>query len=310
MNNSEKISFLDSSGKPIRAHGGCILFHQGFYYWYGEDREGDTYIRCYKSEDLTSWIDCGPVITSTTPKKNMFSYMTDGLTNCKGGKVNLERPKVIYNKQSGMFIMYVHYENGIDYLEAAIGVAFSFFPDKNFIYLGHYRPFGYMSRDCTLFVDDDQSAYFISASNDNLDLMIYKLSDDYLEIDSRVNTLFKGLSREAPALIKQGGIYYLFTSGCTGWFPNQCMFSFSSSIEGEWSELIKIGDINTFHSQPAFIIRLNGSVYYVGDVWGGYNWDSIKGFDYERSTYLLLSIKLNGKETAFKLTKTKMTRKT
>ena len=33
-----------------------------------------------------------------------------------------------------------------------------------------------MSRDDTLFKDDDGKAYFISAANENADLMLYELS--------------------------------------------------------------------------------------------------------------------------------------
>ena len=30
----------DTGGNPINAHGGCILFHNGVYYWYGEAKAG------------------------------------------------------------------------------------------------------------------------------------------------------------------------------------------------------------------------------------------------------------------------------
>lgn len=32
----------DTTGAPINAHGGGILFHEGAYYWYGELKEGRT----------------------------------------------------------------------------------------------------------------------------------------------------------------------------------------------------------------------------------------------------------------------------
>ena len=34
----------DTDGKPINAHGGGILFHEGTYYWYGEIKQGKTYL--------------------------------------------------------------------------------------------------------------------------------------------------------------------------------------------------------------------------------------------------------------------------
>ena len=34
--------WLDTSGNPINAHGGGILYHDGKYYWYGEYKKGKT----------------------------------------------------------------------------------------------------------------------------------------------------------------------------------------------------------------------------------------------------------------------------
>lgn len=28
----------DTDGNPIHAHGGYMIYHEGYYYWYGEDR--------------------------------------------------------------------------------------------------------------------------------------------------------------------------------------------------------------------------------------------------------------------------------
>ena len=30
-----------------------------------------------------------------------------------------------------------------------------------------------------------------------------------------------GMSREAPAMFKHGGVYFMLTSACTGWNPNR-----------------------------------------------------------------------------------------
>jgi hypothetical protein len=39
-----------SDNKPINAHGGGVLFHEGVYYWYGEAKSGKTYLPdCNKS---------------------------------------------------------------------------------------------------------------------------------------------------------------------------------------------------------------------------------------------------------------------
>ncbi|MGC3957443.1 MAG: hypothetical protein QM813_05620 [Verrucomicrobiota bacterium] len=33
----------DTTGNPINAHGGGMLYHNGVYYWYGEFKEGHTW---------------------------------------------------------------------------------------------------------------------------------------------------------------------------------------------------------------------------------------------------------------------------
>ena len=289
MNNLENMVFLDTNGEKIEAHGGFILHYNGTYYWYGEDRRDNSYVSCYASKDLKTWENRGAIISTTTPERQVYEYMSLGLVNTRGGKVNLERPKVIYNEKTRKFVMWMHFENGIDYSVASCAIATSDYPDREFTYHGQFRPFGHMSRDCTLFIDEN-NAYFISASNDNFDLHVYRLSDDYLRAEKMVNKLFVGQLREAPAVFKKGERYYMLSSYCTGWQPNQCKYSYSSSIEGEWSELIDIGNYNTYHSQPSFVLPIHNDFYYFGDCWGGTDWEDIKDFHYDRSTYLIMKI--------------------
>ena len=130
-----------------------------------------------------------------------------------------------------------------------------------------------MSRDCTLYKDQDGSAYFFSSARENYDMMLYKLTDDYTDVKKQIATLWPGGHREAPALVKRGKYYFLMTSGCTGWAPNQAMYAFSKSISGPWSELKNIANSTAFDSQSTFILPLVGnkttSYLYVGDRWDG-----------------------------------------
>ena len=66
---------------------------------------------------------------------------------------------------------------------------------------------GQMSRDMTLFVDDDGKAYHIYSSEDNLTLQIAELSDDYLSHTGKYIRIFPGGHNEAPAIFKKDGIY-------------------------------------------------------------------------------------------------------
>jgi hypothetical protein len=156
--------------------------------------------------------------------------------------------------------------------------------DGEYTYHGSFRPYqdsgvidhdspGYMSRDCTLFVDDDGKAYFLSASNENVDLNLYLLSDDYLSIDSLVTVLFPGGRREAPAIFKRNGTYFLVSSGLSGWDPNQGQYATSSSITSGWSSLKNVGNDSTFYSQSTYVQPVEGTggteYLYMGDRWAG-----------------------------------------
>ena len=178
----------------------------------------------------------------------------------------------------------MHWENGVHYGEARAAVAYCNSPDGKFTYQGSFRPMvnsgvmdhdlpGYMSRDCSVFVDTDGKGYFISSSNENMDLHLYELTSDYKQIASLKAKLFVGMQREAPCLIKRNGYYYLITSGCTGWQPNQAKYAYSKDLASGWSSQINLGNANTFRSQPAYIIAVQGtettSFLYTGDRWAG-----------------------------------------
>jgi len=271
------IQWADTTGKPIQAHGGGMIKVGEYYYWFGENRNanGSFYaVSAYRSRDLRNWEFTKDVLRSSS--------------NAELNPANIERPKVVYNASTGKYVMWMHWENGVNYGEARAAVAVSSTVDGDYAYQGSFRPFaaggdvtdhgkpGYMSRDCGLFVDDDQKAYFISATNENYDLNLYLLTADYLKVDKLAATLFKGGHREAPALFKRNGTYFLLTSGATGWDPNQASYATSSAIASGWSAMKNVGDGNTFYSQSTYVLPVQGtagtSYLYMGDRWAG-AWD-------------------------------------
>ena len=252
-------SFTDNEGKVINAHGGGLLKVGNYYYWIGENRKQGVFVSCYRSKDLMNWEFRGDLLTRQShPELD---------------SANIERPKVIYNSKTKQFVMWMHYEYGRDYSYARAAIATSNDIEKPFTFVKSFRPFGNMSRDCTLYKDQDGSAYFFSSARENYDMMLYKLTDDYTDVKKQIATLWPGGHREAPALVKRGKYYFLMTSGCTGWAPNQAMYAFSKSISGPWSELKNIANSTTFDSQSTFILPLVGnkttSYLYVGDRWDG-----------------------------------------
>jgi hypothetical protein len=121
---------------------------------------------------------------------------------------------------------------------------------------------GQMSRDMTLFVDDDGKAYHIHAAEENLTLHVSQLTDDYLSFTGKWATIAPAGHNEAPALIKRNGKYILVTSGCTGWEPNAARSFVSASIWGPWKSLGNPAQgknaERTFESQSTYILPVEG----------------------------------------------------
>jgi hypothetical protein len=100
--------------------------------------------------------------------------------------------------------------------------------------------------------------------------------------------------REAPALFKQSGRYFLITSGATGWDPNQAQYSSATSISGPWSALANLGNNTTHDTQSTYVIPVVGSeattYIYAGDRW--------QDPDLASSKYIWLPLKVSGTSLA------------
>lgn len=258
----------DTNDKRINAHGGGLLYHKGTYYWYGECKSDSTYwnpnvpgwecyrteaggVNCYSSKDLLHWKYEGVVLKPE---------MSDIKSDLHPSNV-LERPKVIYNHKTKKFVMWLHVDSD-DYNKAAAGVAVCDSPTGTFKYLGSMHPNGQISRDMTLFKDDDGKAYHIYSSEQNSTLYISLLSDDYLKPSGTFTRNFAGKFREAPAIFKRNGLYYLISSGCSGWSPNEAEYAVANQILGEWtvkgSPCIGKDAEKTFYGQSTYVLPVQG----------------------------------------------------
>ena len=202
--------------------------------------------------------------------------------------LNENGKKVVYNKKTGKFVMWAHVESA-DYSKACAGVAVSDSPVGPFIYQGSFRPNNAMSRDQTVFVDDDGRAYQFYSSENNATMYISLLTDDYLKPSGRFTRNFVKESREAPAVFKYDGKYYMLSSGCTGWDPNVAEIAVADSIMGTWKT---IGNPctgpdadKTFYAQSTYVqpvIGKKGAYIAMFDRW--------KKKDLEDSRYVWLPV--------------------
>lgn len=147
---------------------------------------------------------------------------------------------------------------------------------------------GQMSRDMTVYVDDDGKAYHITSSQENLTLLISELTDDYLDFTGKYIMVAPGGQNEAPTLVKHNGKYWMICSGCTGWDPNEARMFVADNIWGPWKQLPspftgeekasllihgrqnhyeEFAANKTFGCQGTYILDLGDRQYFMADRW-------------------------------------------
>lgn len=216
---------------------------------------GDTYFdyRIFHTEKETSGQKVkGWLLTesySATGKKGSWSEPRE-LAFYPG--VKFEGIGFKYNEKTGKVVLTAHYEDGEGYSAAKIYLA-QITPHGDVEVGTMARPLGHESRDQSVFVDDDGTAYLLSATRMNRDVNIYRLDETWTRPVELVNTVFIDQHRETPTIIKQDGTYYFFSSKASGWYPSQAMYSSATRLGGTWTPLTEIGNNSTFGAQVNYI---------------------------------------------------------
>lgn len=245
--------------QTVQAHAPGFVRVGDIWYMCGEDRtkQWNPDVNLYSSIDLVNW-------------KFEKKIVQNGVTTPElGSSRMIERPKLLYNKKTGKFVVWCHYESGnYGASEAACFECDSVNGAYKYVWSG--RPLDIKSRDCNVFQDNDGTAYFISTTDENRHLGLFRLSDDYHSAVEHTQ-LFAWQSREAPAIVRLGDKYFMFSSACSGWDPNQCKLSYTTNLKSGWSGLSNIGNGIAFDTQAAAILEIKGTkattYLYVGDRW-------------------------------------------
>jgi hypothetical protein len=291
---------LDNHGEHINAHGGGILYFDDKYYWFGENKSDTTNaamdgVNCYSSRDLYNWknegialavsfdeesdivqgciIERPKVIYNTLTKTFVMWFHLElkgqGYESARTGLAvsnNVTGPYHYihsYRPNKGIMPLSLPLQSSSD----SIGNYAEWTPEwmeavKKGLFFYRDLNGGQMSRDMTLFVDDDGKAYQIYSSEENLTLHIAELSDDYLFHTGKYIRVFPGGHNEAPAIFKKNNKYYMITSGCTGWEPNAARLAVADSIMGEWTLYPNpcrgINANITFKGQSTYILPIQG----------------------------------------------------
>ena len=272
----------DTNSEVIQAHGGGVVQLGGTFYWFGENRlprPGSPpfgFVNLYSSTDLYRWSFRGHVL------------MAQDSGDLAVGRV-VERPKVLFNRSTGRYVMYVHID-AANYSEGKVGVATSDTIDGQYTYLGSFQPFGHQSRDMTLFEDTERTAYLVYEDRAR-GVGIAQLSDDALTVARDVALIPRPY--EGLAVARIDGNYFLVGSQLTSWTANPNRYATATSMEGPWSEFSDIAPpaTNTYDSQSTFILAIRGaektSYLYLGDRWNADHLDD--------SRYIWMPLDVHGR---------------
>lgn len=257
--------WVDNAGKPIHAHSPQIFFKDGFYYWYGENKERTTSgsnvwtwgIRAYRSKDFYNWEDLGLIIEPDTV--NPFSPLHYSQT--------LDRPHILYNKKTGKWVCWIKSMDTDGFFVILQADHF----EGPYKVVKSLKPEGFGVGDFDMWKDEATGKAYVWFERPHWELICAELSDDYLATNGTYSEHFVGLrppfTREAPSHFFYKGRHYMFTSGTTGYVPNPSRVCVFDDPHGEYTDLgcphIDDKYDDSFASQIASVLKVQGKDLYV-----------------------------------------------
>ncbi len=249
------IPWYDQNRNPVNAHGAGIINDGDKYWLFGEYKSDMSNafpgFGCYSSDDLVNW----------KFERVVLPVQKDGIL---GPNRVGERVKVMKCPKTGEYVMLMHADD-LGYKDPYIGVATCNTINGNYQLKGTLKYKGKPIKrwDMGVFQDEDGEGYLLIHHGP-----IYRLSDDYLSVDTMVANV-KGMG-ESPAMFKKNGMYYLLTSNLTSWERNDNYYFTATNIAGPWKKqgvFCPEGSL-TWNSQSTFVLMLpDGTPMYMGDRW-------------------------------------------
>lgn len=104
--------------------------------------------------------------------------------------------------------------------------------------------------------DPNTAAYIAYSSENNMTMHIDRLTSDFKDVSSRDPCrAFVQQQREAPAFFKHKGLFFMATSGCSGWKPNRLKVFWSRCV----TLVVLLGSVyaylSTFRTHAGHIMR-------------------------------------------------------
>ncbi|MFC8093458.1 family 43 glycosylhydrolase [Streptomyces sp. NPDC057301] len=257
----------DTDGNPILAQGGNVLKVGNTYYWVGQALAigQPKAINLYSSTDLENWKFEKAILKQDGSKP----YLTYPLW--------LGRPQLI-QRPDGKFVVVAEVNNG-DQDRNQILFATSDTVDGTYTPTGDPKEVnGNTTGDHSVFVDGDK-AYLVyvgdvgsgQSKQINQTVNVAPLNDTWTGVQPAIYTE-SSAHKEAPAILKANGKYYLFGSGMDYWNATPTSYRVSSTLGGwgsapGWKQVTtRPASNNSFGTQFEQIIPVvgqNGTTSYL-----------------------------------------------
>lgn len=285
----------DTAGNEIINNCGNVMQVGSTFYWYGWDKYAHTV----------------NVYTSTTLGSNSWTEHT-GTGFPMFGSGFHGRPDVIKHPTNGTYVMIVEFSsgpgrNGIEYLTSTSPTGpFTSVLKEDFVMDGSGNLTITMG-DKGIYQDDDanKTAYLLCTSDDggntNGTTKIIRLNSNYIGQAQVLQSWTVTTNRkEALAMFKRNGTYYLTASGTHGWNSGQSHYRTASSLTGTFSawQVIPTNPTSSdsYNTQHDFILKIVGSsvtsFIYLGD-----RWSQDTGVGYGRNAWFPLTFDASGVPT-------------
>ncbi len=254
--------WLDTAGKRIQAHGGSVIYIDGTYYFYGENKEFTdgksevwTYgVRAYASTDLYNWEDKGLIIPPNLEDRASSLHPAS----------KLDRPHIIYNQATQKYVCWMKIMHDDGSQTETVMTADAFLGPYTLVREG-LKPLGMSAGDFDLAVAPDGKAYYYF-ERVHSETICADLTGDYTDVTGYYSTHFPRpyppFVREATAHFTRRCKHYLITSGTTGYLPNPSEVAVADTWHGPYTVLGNPhpGDASdtSFHSQISSVFKVRG----------------------------------------------------
>lgn len=285
--------WLDTEGKRIQAHGGSVMYLDGTYYWYGENKEktdgqSDIWhwgVRCYSSVDLYNWKDEGLIIPPEP----------DDPASSLHPSACMDRPHILYNARTKKFVCWLKIMNRDGSQSETVLTSDSILGPYTKVREG-LRPLNMSAGDFDLAVAEDGKAYYYF-ERVHSETICADLTEDYTDVTGYYSTHFPHAAppavREATAHFLRNGRHYLITSGTTGYLPNPSEVAVADTWHGPYTVLGNPHPADesrtSYHSQISSVFKVVGKkdLYIaVADRWCPEEMDIPYDFSRDMFTYI------------------------